>query len=75
MKGLLNYIKAEPVVWQTFVMATINLLVVVGVLHLTDVQLGGVNAFVAALLGVIVRRVVTPLANPKTNDNKPLVTK
>jgi hypothetical protein len=64
-------LKREPVLWQTLILAIINLLVVFDILHLTDVQLGGVNTFVAAVLGFIVRQQVTPLADPRTKDNKP----
>lgn len=50
----------EPVLVQGLFLAVINLLVVFGVLHLTDVQLGAVNTALAAVLGFIVRRKVEP---------------
>lgn len=55
----------EPVVLQTAVFALINLLVAFDVVHWTALQIGTVNAIVAAILGVIVRQVVTPLVDPK----------
>jgi hypothetical protein len=73
MKAFLDSVKRQPVIYQTFVMATINLAVVLDLLHLTDVQLGGVNAFLAALLGIIVQRRVTPLARPRNKAKQPLV--
>ena len=64
-------LKREPVVLQTLVLATINLLVVFDLLHLTDVQLGAVNTFLAAVLGFIVRQSVTPLADPHNAAGQP----
>ena len=64
-------LKREPVIWQTLFVALINLLVVFEVLALPEVQVGALNAVLAAILGVIVRQVVTPLADPRTKDNKP----
>jgi hypothetical protein len=63
--------KREPVVIQALLLATINLLVVFDLLHLTDVQLGAVNAFIAAVLGFIIRQRVTPLADPRTAAGEP----
>jgi hypothetical protein len=63
-------LKREPVLWQTLILAIINLLVVFGLLHLTDVQLGAVNGALAAVLGFIVRSQVTPLSDPRTKDGK-----
>lgn len=54
----------EPVAIQAVILAGLNLLVVLGILHLTDVQLGAVNAFLAALLGLLVRHKVEPLEVP-----------
>lgn len=51
----------EPVLVQGLVFAIINLLVVFGILHLTDVQLGAVNTALAAVLGFLVRRKVEPI--------------
>lgn len=64
-------LKREPVIWQTLILAIINLLVVFNVVDLTDVQLGAINAVVAAVLGFLVRHQVTPLAGPRTKDGKP----
>jgi hypothetical protein len=64
-------LKREPVLWQVLVLALINLLVVFNVVHLTDVQLGGLNSALAAVLGFIVRQQVTPLADPRTRGNEP----
>ena len=58
-------LQREPVVWQTLILAIINLLVVFDVLHLTDVQLGAVNAALAAVLGFLVRQQVAPLTNSR----------
>jgi hypothetical protein len=63
--------KREPVLWQTLVLAIINLLVVFDLLHLTDVQLGAINSALAAILGFLVRQRVTPIADPRTADGKP----
>jgi hypothetical protein len=65
------FLKREPVLWQVLIAAVINLLVVFDILHLTDVQLGAVNAAIAAILGFIVRSRVTPLSDPRTKDNRP----
>ena len=59
----------EPVLWQTAVLAVINLLVVFKFIEWTAVQIGTVNAVVAAVLGLIVRSVVTPLADPNKSVN------
>jgi hypothetical protein len=64
-------LKREPIVIQTLVLATLNLLVVFNLLHLTDVQLGAVNTFLAAVLGFIIRQRVTPLADPRTAEGQP----
>jgi ABC-type transport system involved in cytochrome bd biosynthesis fused ATPase/permease subunit len=63
----------EPVVWQTALMALVNLLVVFGVINWTAAQIGAVNAALAAILGLIVRSVVTPLADPRKNVDGTLV--
>jgi hypothetical protein len=64
-------LKREPVLWQTLVTAIINLLVVFDILHLTDVQLGAVNAALAAILGFLVRQQVTPVSDPRTSNGQP----
>lgn len=56
----------EPVLVQGLLLAVLNLLVVLDVLHLTDVQLGGVNTAIAAVLGFIVRQKVEPLAKQQS---------
>jgi hypothetical protein len=63
----------EPVLFQTLVMAIINLGIVFGVVNLDDAQIGGINLALAAILGFIVRKAVTPLAEPKNNQGQPLV--
>lgn len=65
--------KREPVLWQGLVLATLNLLIVFGVIDVTEVQLGAINVFVAAVLGFIVRSVVTPLARPRNSAGEDLV--
>lgn len=59
----------EPVVWQTAVMAIVNLLVVFDVIDMSAAQTGAVNTALAAVLGLIVRSVVTPLVDPKKKVN------
>jgi len=61
-------LKREPVLIQGVLLAVLNLLVVFNILHLTDVQLGAVNTAIAAVLGFMVRKVVTPLSDPRTAD-------
>lgn len=63
----------KPVVIQTLVFAVLNLLVAFDVVTLTASQLGAINAVVAALLGVWVGRVVTPLSDPKDRYGRRLV--
>ena len=56
------------------VSAAIVLLVAFGV-ALTTVQIAAITGFVAAVLllfELVVRKAVTPLANPKTDDHVPL---
>ncbi len=64
-------LRREPVLWQTLILAIVNLLVVFDVLHLTDVQLGAVNSALAAILGFVVRQQVTPLSDPHTKEGQP----
>lgn len=57
--------KREPVVLQAAAFALFNLLGAFGVVAWTCSQFAAVNAVVAALLGLVTRRLVTPLADPK----------
>jgi hypothetical protein len=43
----------SPVLWYALVAAVLNTAVVLGMVHLDDVQLAGVNALTLAVLGVI----------------------
>ncbi len=54
-------------------MSFVNLLIVFGVLQLTDQQIGAINMFLAAPLAFLARRAVTPNANPRdTFGNRPV---
>jgi hypothetical protein len=66
-------LRREPVVIQTLIFAILNTLIAFNVVELTATQIGAINALVAAVLGVIVRQVVTPLADPRNNDGESLV--
>jgi hypothetical protein len=50
-----------------------NVLIAFEVIEFTQTQVGAINALVAALLGVITRQVVTPLADPRNNAGERLV--
>ena len=63
----------EPVVIQTLFFAIVNAVAVFTPWNPSDVQLGALNALVAAVLGFLVRRVVTPLADPKDKSGRELV--
>ena len=65
MDQIKNIFGREPVLWQTAIMALINLLVAFNVWNPTATQISAINAALAAVLGLIVRSVVTPLADPK----------
>lgn len=54
----------EPVLIQVAVLEVVSLLVAFG-LALTVVQVAAINGVVAALLGLWVRRQVTPIATPR----------
>ena len=62
----------EPVLTQGLVMAFLNFLLAFGVVSLTDAQVGSINMLLAALIGFVVRDVVTPLARPRDNEGKDL---
>lgn len=59
----------EPVIIQTLVLAAINLAVVFNWVTVTPTQIAAINGAMAAVLGLIVRKVVTPLADPKMKFN------
>lgn len=56
----MNIINREPVAISAAVVAVLNALVLLGVVHLTPDQIAGVNAAVVAVLALIVRSKVTP---------------
>jgi hypothetical protein len=75
--SLLDKVAEEPVRTAIlgFVTAAIALLVAFGV-ALTAAQIAAIAGFVGAILlltEVVVRKTVTPLANPKTATGEPLV--
>ena len=59
------FFKREPVIVQAAVFALFNALGAFGVVSWTCAQIAAANAVVAAVLGLITRRLVTPLADPK----------
>ncbi len=67
-------IKEEPVSVQGVVQAVIALGTSFG-LGWNGNQVGGVLAVTAAILTLVTRQQVTPIANPKTTVSTPLVTK
>jgi hypothetical protein len=73
--GVRMIFRREPVVFQTLVFAILNGLIAFELVDLSAAQIGAINALVAAILGFIVRTVVTPLADPRNNDGKALVAK
>lgn len=58
---MLNKIKSEPVIVTSLVSSTLTLNVAFG-LHLSDVQIAAVLAFVNSALALVVRKKVTPTA-------------
>lgn len=69
---MFNPIKNEPVFVQGLIQAALALAIAFG-LKLSPGQIGAILAFTAALLSLITRSVVTPIANPKANDGTPLL--
>lgn len=77
--------KSEPVLTagaiSGVVMAALAMAVSLGWLRLDDAQMGSIQTFLVAALGLavpivgalIARRFVTPTANPKTADGEPAV--
>src|SRR5258708_25677334 len=63
----------EPVAISALVLAFVNLLIVFSVIHMSYQQIGATNMFLAALLGVLIRGAVTPVASPKDSDANKLV--
>jgi hypothetical protein len=57
----MSVIRTRPAAVSAAVVAVINLLVVFGVVSLTDQQIGMVNIAVAAVLGLFVQQTVTPI--------------
>ncbi|KAB1111341.1 hypothetical protein AB0N38_15935 [Micromonospora aurantiaca] len=57
--------KREPVILQVALFALFNLLAAFGVIGWSCAQIAAVNAAVAAAFGVITRRLVTPLSDPR----------
>jgi len=68
----MTILKREPVLIQAAALALFNLLGAFGFLHWTCSQLTAANAAIAAVLGLIVRRVVTPLNDPRDAQGRRL---
>jgi hypothetical protein len=64
--------KREPVLIQGAFMALLNLLLAFNVVSITAAQIAALNAVLAAVLGLIVRSVVTPLVDPKNKQGQSL---
>jgi hypothetical protein len=71
---LWDYVKQEPVAAQGVVQAVLALGTSFG-FGLTGEQVGGLLAVTAAILTLVTRQTVTPLANPRNNNNVQLVPK
>lgn len=65
-------IQEEPVLVQAVVQALVAFGVAFG-WNLTDTQVATILALSAAILGLLARRQVTPLANPRMSDGTRLV--
>ena len=68
-----HLMKEEPVGVQGIIQALLALGTSFG-LGLSNSQMGAILAMTAAILALVTRQQVTPLANPKTNEQTPLVT-
>ena len=64
-------IKEEPVLFQGLIQALIALGTAFG-FDLDAAKVGAITAASAALLSFLTRQVVTPLANPRDANGKPL---
>ncbi|PZS00480.1 MAG: hypothetical protein DLM70_13480 [Chloroflexi bacterium] len=59
----------EPIAYQGLFIASVNLLIgLFGLSIVTAVQVGLINIFMTAVLTVVVRQNVTPLASPQDHD-------
>lgn len=58
-------LRREPVLIQIFFVVTMNLLTAFGVLGLSCAQANALTAALAAVLGLVTRRLVTPLNDPR----------
>lgn len=73
---IIQQIKEEPVLFQGVVQAALAVITGFGwVPGLTQDKMGLLLALSAAVLAFLTRRSVTPMANPRTNDDTPLVPK
>jgi len=64
--------KREPVLIQAAALAVFNVLGAFGFIHWSCSQLTAANAAIAAILGIIVRQVVTPLNDPRDAQGRRL---
>lgn len=67
-----KFLGREPVLWLIFLQAAIGLALAFG-LDLSAVQQWALQAFAAALIGLLVRQRVTPLVDPRDDAGRPLV--
>lgn len=58
-------LRREPVLIYAAFVAVLNVLIAFGVLDLNAAQTNALIALIAAALGIITRKLVTPLANPR----------
>jgi len=64
---------SEPVAIQGAILAFVNLLVAFNLVNATDTQIASINVFLAAILAIFARNLVTPLTNPRDKDGRRLV--
>ncbi len=71
---IVQQIKEEPVLFQGVIQAALAVVAGFGwIPDLTQDRMGLLLAFSAAVLAFLTRRAVTPTANPKSTDERPLV--
>ena len=63
----------EPVALSGAIMGAVNTAAVLGVLNLTDHQIGVLNVAMGSVLGFFARTLVTPLARPRSRQGHSLV--
>lgn len=73
VRPLITLWSREPVAIQGLILAFVNLLIVLSVVHLTVQQIGAINMFLVAFFAFVARQAVTPTANPRDADGNKLV--